>query len=115
MESKDLTKSEVWVNFRDNYYYYLDESAPTHMGKTARLFKLLIEEQGVETTNDLLEFVCKKWDKLKMKYRLSGLPGMGVIWGYRTTFIGDMREAQRAKNKRRADAEANKGKLYLGS
>jgi len=114
MGSIELTKPQVWRNFRDNYFYYLDEECPYHAGKTSRLFKMLCEEQGLETTNDLLEFVCKKWKKIKIKYKLTGLPGMGQIYGYRISFIGDLREYQKSR-KRRIALEADKKSLYLDS
>lgn len=116
MGTTKLTSKQVWLNFRDNYFFYLDEEAPFYRGKTAGQFKMLVEEQGLKTTNDLLEYVCKNWKDIKKKYKRIGssLPSMGLIYGYRQSFIGDMRESNK-KPKRSFDDETDTAELYLDS
>jgi len=113
MGTTELTSKQVWLNFRDNYFFYLDEEAPFYRGKTAGQFKMLVQEQGLKTTNELLEYVIKNWKEIKKKYRkISGFPNMGLIYGYRQSFIGDMREDNK-KPKRSFDDETDTAELYL--
>jgi len=108
----------VWKEYTENIYFYFDVVHPDLKGKFSHLFKLIINEQGLERVKNLLDWVIDPeiWNKLKKKYKIKGPPIFNVIYGFRFSLIEDMNKYNECKVEReRAEKsfKSNKKNLLL--
>ncbi len=87
-----LNRWIVWREYIENIYFNFDVVHPDLKGKYSHLFKLIIDEQGLERVKDLLDWAIEPeiWEGLKKKYKIKGPPIFNVIYGFRFSLIEDM-------------------------
>lgn len=49
--------------------------------------KRLLEEQGGASTAALVSYVVKRWESIRRRYKLTGAPSVGVMYGYRRSWL----------------------------
>lgn len=87
-----LNRYVVWREYTENVYFYFDLDHPDLKGKFAHLYKLIINEQGLERVKNLLDWVIEPevWRTLKKRYNIKGPPMFNIVYGFRLSFLEDM-------------------------
>lgn len=92
----DINASTLYYIYRNEYVFNFDASKPHKFSaKVARLFRLLIDEQGEETAVDIVKYSCNNWGDIQRVGRVDSLPTPAVIYGFRSTILGIMQKPKR--------------------
>lgn len=106
--------------FQELYDAEFPSVAPSWNAKDASLLKKLIAEQGQGRTRDYVAWAIANYTRLRQQFRLTGYPTVGMLWGFRSSFLAMMDEPR--KNSVIYDAKRNgtgvtagttSGKLFM--
>ena len=56
---------------------------------------------------DYIDFVLSNWPKLKKTYKINGVPTIPVIWGFRNSFMAEMKGHTEGARKSRTHRETS--------
>ena len=92
----------IWVTA---YSDFLPKVTPAKWTvKERKLLKSLIESYGKELVDKSLVYLCRRWGALSKKWKIeSGVPTIGILWGYRAPLFADIQTGGKYTKKRHMD------------
>jgi hypothetical protein len=111
----EFSSQDLWKIYRETFNGAFEIEAPRWNIKDWKNWCRLVDEIGIDKTNLLFNFVIENWARVKLKFKITGFPTVGILWCYRHSLLDYMNEKSATRNniKKEGSVSSSSKRLFL--